>query len=346
MARCVSISTLALLLALTASGCGGSQRKEAVHLRGAGASFPAALYGRWFEQFSSTSPHVQIAYEAKGSGAGKQAILDESVDFGASDAAMTEEEMAQVKRGVLLLPMTAGSVVLAYHLDGVAELRLSRAAYTGIFLGEVTRWNHPLLARCNPGVALPDQPIHLMVRGDSSGTSFAFTTHLSAISKEFAKRVGTSTRPNWPAGTACQGSESVTARIQATPGAIGYLEQGQAQDGKLRSATLENRSGKYVQPTTAAAQSALASIDLFEDLIGWIPDPTPTDAYPIVTFTWLICYKKYGERGKAEALKDLLSYSLATGQEQAALLGYVPLPDKVLRRVKALVKQIHSGVEL
>jgi phosphate transport system substrate-binding protein len=316
--------------------------KEPVELHGVGASFPAPLYQKWLEDYCKAHPWMKITYDPAGSGAGKKAVLDGTADFAASDAAMTEEEMGQVKQGVVLLPMTSGSIVLAYHLDGVSSLRLSREAYTAIFLGKVVRWNDPLIAGANPGVRLPDQPIQVVVRGDSSGTTFAFTTHLSAISKEFAATPGISLKPAWKVGSPQQGTGGVIDHISKTPGAIGYVEHGQAVAAQLAIAELENRQGRFIRPTIVSAQLALSSVELFEDLIGWIPDPAPADAYPIVTFTWIICYKRYDDGKKAEALKQFFRDCLGPGQQQAESLGFVPLPEKVLRRAKTEVEQIHG----
>ncbi len=314
-----------------------------MEIHGVGASFPAPLYQQWLKDHARSHPGVHITYVASGSGKGREAILNGTADFGASDAAMTEEEMAQVKHGVILLPMTAGSIALAYHLPGVTELRLSREVYTGIFLGRVVRWDDPRIASANPQAHLPAQPIQLMVRGDSSGTSFALSTHLAAISEPFATQVGIASKPRWPTGRSCTSVDTLVEQIRNTPGAIGFLELGQALKAGFPVASLENRQGQFVRPTTASAQAALRSIDLFEDLIGWIKDPAPADAYPIVTFTWIICYRVYDDPRKAEALRGLLSYGLEEGQKHAEKLGYVPLPDKVVRRVKTVINQIEAA---
>ena len=203
--------------------------------------------------------------------------------------------------------MTAGCIVLTYNLKGVTDLKLSRQAYAGIFLGKVKKWNDPLIAKANPGVSLPDQPINVVVRADGSGTTFVFTKHLSAISPEFAKDPGVNTLPNWPVGTRSKGNEGVTASVMTTPGAIGYIEYGYAKSQNLPMAILENKSGNFVAPNTASAQAALATAQFPDNLIAWVPDPEDKDAYPIATYTWIICYKQYQDKGKFQLLQDLLT---------------------------------------
>ena len=230
-------------------------------MQGAGASFPAPLYNKWFKSYGASHPDVEVDYQSVGSGSGKKSVIDQTVDFGASDAAMTDEEMARVQGGVQLLPMTAGAIVIAYNVDGVTNLKLSRKAYTGIFLGKIKKWNDPAIAAANPGAKLPDLPINVVVRADGSGTSYVFSKHLSAVSEEFNKAVGTNTMPNWPVGTKSKGNEGVTASLKTTPGSIGYVEYGYAKSQKLTIATLENKAGKYVAASTASGQAALASVD-------------------------------------------------------------------------------------
>ena len=221
-----------VLFAALLSSC-HNQAAESVKLQGAGASFPAPLYNKWFKSYSAAHDNVQVDYQSVGSGSGKKSVIDHTVDFGASDAAMTDEEMARVPGGVQLLPMTAGAIVIAYHVDGVNSLKLSRKAYAGIFLGKIKRWNDPAITASNPGVKLPDLPVNVVVRADSSGTSFVFSKHLSAISPEFNKAVGANTMPNWPVGTKSKGNEGVTSSLKTTPGAIGYVEYGYAKSQKL-----------------------------------------------------------------------------------------------------------------
>ena len=333
---CRSVMAVAIAISLASCG-GGTGVGNAVKLQGAGASFPAPLYLKWFKTYNGAHPNVQVDYQSIGSGGGVKSFMDRTVDFAASDAAMKTEDMAKVEGGVQLVPMTAGSIVLAYNLDGVPSLRLSREAYSGIFLGKVTKWTDPIIAKENPGVKLPNEPVNLIVRADSSGTTFVFSQHLSTVSPEFAKSVGTNNMPNWPVGTRSKGNEGVTASLLTTPGAIGYVEYGYAHSQNLHTATLENKSGNYVSATTDSAKAALASATLPPDLIVWVSDPVAKDAYPIVTFTWMILYKKYDNREKLDALKSLVAYGLTDGQKDSEALGYVPLPDAVVSQAQAAV---------
>jgi phosphate transport system substrate-binding protein len=236
--------------------------------------------------------------------------------------------------------MTAGSIVLAYNLDGVTGLKLSRKAYAGIFLGQVTKWNDPAIAAANPGVKLPDAPINVVVRADSSGTTFVFTKHLSTISADFAKSPGTNKMPSWPVGTKSKGNEGVTASLKTTPGSIGYIEYGYAHSQGLSMAVLENKAGAFVAATPQSGQAALAAAQLPEDLIVWAPDPEGQESYPIVTYTWLILYKQYADKKKLEILQDLVKYAVTDGQKDSEALGYIPLPAAVADKVKAAVQSV------
>jgi phosphate transport system substrate-binding protein len=339
-----------LCVAALGLSCGGGEKPQAapatadvIKLQGAGASFPAPLYLKWFKAYSAAHAGVQIDYQSVGSGSGIKAVIDKTVDFGASDAAMNAEEMAQVPGGVQLLPMTAGSIVLTYNLEGVPALKLSRKAYVGIFLGKVKKWNDPAIAASNKDAKLPDEPINVVERADSSGTTFVFTKHLSSISPEFAKSPGTNKMPDWPVGTRSKGNEGVTASIKTTPGSIGYIEYGYAKSQNLAMAMLENKSGEFVGATTESGQAALASAALPEDLVVWASDPEGKDAYPIVTYTWLILYKQYPDAKKIETLKGLLKYCSTDGQKEAEGLGYIPLPAAVAGKVGAAVDGVTAA---
>jgi phosphate transport system substrate-binding protein len=341
------LSTSAILsLALLLSGCGGdpgSEASSAVKLQGAGASFPAPLYNKWFKAYSVAHQNVQVDYQSVGSGGGVKSVLDHTVDFGASDAAMKPDDMAKVDGGVQLFPMTAGSIVLAYNMKDISQLQLSRDAYTGIFLGTITRWNDPAIAKTNPGSKLPDLPINVVVRADSSGTSFVFSQHLSAVNKDFGSSVGANTMPNWSVGTKSKGNEGVTASIMTTPGSIGYIEYGYAKSQNVPTAILENKAGKFIAASTASGQAGLASATLPDDMIAWAADPDVPDAYPIVTYTWLICYKKYPDKNKQQAIQDLVKFGLTEGQRDAEALGYIPLPPAVVEKATAAIQNISAS---
>lgn len=315
-----------------------------LRLTGSGASFPFPLYGQWFKAYGKTNPDVIVDYQAKGSGAGIRDFINHTVDFAASDAAMSDEEIAQVKEGVQLLPMTAGKVVLAYNLPGgPEELRLSREVYPKIFLGQITHWNDPLIAQANPGVTLPDTDITVVRRADSSGTTFVFTQHLSTISAEWKNGPGTGKTVNWPSSNkivAAPKNDGVTATIKQTPGAIGYIEYGYAKLAKVDMATLENKTGKFVKPTLASGKAALASVELPADMRAWLSDPEGEASYPIVTYTWMLFYKKYADAKKAETLRKVIEYCLTEGQKVSDKIGYIPLPENVVEAVRVAANNI------
>ncbi len=308
-----------------------------VRLTGSGASFPAPLYTTWFQQFSRAHKGIQINYQSKGSGAGIRDFQNHVVDFAASDAAMSDEEMAPVKEGVQLLPMTAGEIVLTYNLEGVKELKLPRDVYPAIFLGKIKKWNDPKIVAANPGVKLPDEEITVVTRADSSGTSFVFTKHLSAVSDEFKNGPGFGKTVNWPSDAKMvkgPKNDGVTALVKQTPGTIGYVEYGYARMSKLPMALLQNKEGKFVAPNLESGQAALANVELPEDMIVWASDPAGADSYPIVTYTWMLFYKKYDDPEKAKALREMVEYGLTEGQKISDKAGYIPLPKNVVEKVR------------
>jgi len=332
--RHILICGFALLIATVACNsnqASGGNEANSVKLQGAGASFPAPLYTKWFKSFVGTRKDVLVDYQSVGSGAGVKGVIDKTVDFGASDAAMSDEEISRVPGGVQLIPMTAGSIVVAYNLPDVKDLKLPRKVYPAVFLGKIKKWNDPEIAKANPGVKLPDQPINVVVRADSSGTSFVFSKHLSAISPDFDKAVGVNKMPNWPVGTKSKGNEGVTASLMTTPGSIGYIEYGYAKSQNVPFAQLENKAGKYVAADTASGQAALASAEMPANLIVWNSDPEGDSAYPIVTYTWQIFYKNYDAK-KAAAIQELIKYELNDGQKESESLGYIPLPQNVVAK--------------
>jgi phosphate transport system substrate-binding protein len=312
----------------------------AQQLSGAGATFPAPLYQRWAVEYNKTNPGVQVNYQSVGSGAGVKQFTQGTVDFAASDAAMSDEEIAKVKAGAVMIPATAGSIVIAYNLPGVTDLKLSREAYAGIFLGKITTWNDPIIAKDNAGVNLPNLPINVAYRSDGSGTTFVFTQHLSAISPEFKEEIGTDKSVTWATGVGGKGNEGVTALVKQAPGTIGYVEYGYAVHNGLSTASLQNKSGNFVKPTDESGAATLASVTLPENLRIWPVDPTGAQDYPIATFTWLLLYKSYPDAAKAKALKEFVTYGLTEGQKFAPELGYIALPASVVEKSKAALETI------
>jgi phosphate transport system substrate-binding protein len=334
----IRVATVAALFvaALPFTACSRSG-DNAIKLKGAGATLPAPLYRKWFKAYNRAHPNIQVEYKSVGSSSGVKSFMERTVDFAASDTGMKPEDMAQVEGGVQLLPMTGGAVVLAYNLRDIPDLRLSRNAYVGIFNGTVTKWNDPLIVKANPHVNLPDQPIHVIVRADGSGTTYVFTKHLSAISPQFEKSVGADSLPKWNFRMRAAGNEGVTESIMTTPGAIGYVEYSYAYSEGVPMAVLENKAGNYVAPAVDSAEAALRPAEVPPDMIVWVSDPPATDAYPIVTYTWIVVYKGYDNKEKLDALKGLIGYGLTDGQKESAALGYVPLPAAVAAKAKAAV---------
>ncbi|MCS7225395.1 MAG: phosphate ABC transporter substrate-binding protein PstS [Gloeomargarita sp. SKYB31] len=340
--RWVSFLLLFVLVASLTVACdfGGQQAQDGVppaSLTGLGASFPAPLYQNWAVGLNQKHNQIRVDYQSQGSGAGIENFIQENVDFAASDIALKDEDIPKVKRGVLMLPMTAGSIVIAYNVPGVPDgLKLTREAYVGIMSGQIRRWNDPKIATANPGVNLPDQAITVVHRSDGSGTTAVFTKHLSAISPEWQKQFGEGTTIQWPKTgnfVGAKGNEGVTAQIQQTAGAIGYVEYGYAKTNKLNTAALENKAGKFVQATPETGAATLAAVQLPENLRAFITDPEGENSYPIVTYTWQLHYQQQPDPNKAIALEVWIEYGLNEGQKVAPELGYIPLPKVVRERI-------------
>lgn len=329
-----------LLLALVAA-CGILPVTAGTALNGSGATFPAPLYLRWASDFHKATPDITVNFQGVGSGAGVTQFTQGVTDFGASDVAMTDDEIAKVGGNVLMLPATAGTIVLAYNIPGVqAGLKLSRDVYAGLFLGTVKTWNDPAIAKENPDVKLPNLPVTVVSRSDGSGTTAVFTAHLAAISPAFSSQVGSGKSVTWPVGVAGKGNDGVTALIKQTPGAIGYVEYGYAENNKLTSASLQNKAGAFVAPTLESGAATLASVNLPENFRAFITDPEGAQDYPIATFTWLLVKKTYPNAAKASAVKAFVTYGLTTGQAAAPALGYIALPEAVATKVRAALDSI------
>ncbi|MER2528569.1 MAG: phosphate ABC transporter substrate-binding protein PstS [Candidatus Competibacter denitrificans] len=315
-----------------------------VTLHGAGATFPAPLYQKWIEVYRKAHPEVAIDYEAVGSGEGVKRFLDNAVDFGASDSAMSDEQIAKAKAGAVLVPATAGAIVLAYNLPDVeGTLKLSREVYADMFLGKIREWNDPRIQALNPEIKLPRQTIALIARQDSSGTTHAMTQHLAAISADWRNGPGIGKTVNWPGISAtARGNEGVAGRIKHSWGSLGYVEYGFAKRLGLPMIHLQNKAGVFIAPDFASAQAALAANvgQIPPNLRVFLPDPDGKDAYPIVTFSWLLLHGQYADAGKRDALKGFVNWALADGQQHSAAEGYIPLPDGVATLARAAVDRV------
>ncbi len=310
-----------------------------VRLPGAGATFPAPLYERYISEFRKRNSGVEVSYQGVGSGAGIRQFIANTVKFGGSDAAMTDEEMSKVRQGVILVPTAGGAVAVIYNLPGVSNLRLSREALSGIFSGEITKWNDPRIAKANPGAKLPNSGIKPVVRADGSGTTFIFTNHLSTVSSGFRGRVGAaSTAPKWPGDPLKgKGNPGVADLVARTPGSVGYVELIYAREKRLPAAALQNSKGQFVAPSLPATNQALAGIRFPSNFRVF--DPNPDAGYPIVGFTWLMSYKQYPSAAEAKAVKDWVRWVLTEGQKLNDDLGYAIVPPGVARQVMTVVNR-------
>jgi phosphate transport system substrate-binding protein len=334
---------LSVLAAVVAGGL--VTARAALLINAAGATFPYPIYSKWFDEFRKKYPTAEINYQSIGSGGGIRQVLEGTVDFGATDGPMTEEQLGQAKVPILHLPTVLGAVVATYNVAGVEKLRLTPEALAGIFLGKVQMWNDPAIAKENPGVNLPAAAIVPVHRADGSGTSFVFTDYLSKVSPEWEKTVGRGTSVNWPVGIGGKGNEGVTGLVKQTPNSIGYVELVYALQNKLPYADVRNRAGRYVSPTlesvTAAASAAAAKMP--EDFRVSITDPSAPDAYPISSFTWLLIPSRITDKEKGEAIKRFLDWMLTEGQTMAAPLNYAPLPPAVVEMEKKALDRITVG---
>ena len=338
-----------LLAAAVIAASASMNLGAATAINGSGATFPAPLYMRWASDFKKVDPNVTVNYQGIGSGAGVTQFIQGITDFGASDVAMKDEEILQARTSAggrtVMIPATAGSIVLAYNVPGVQSgLKLTRDAYVGILVGDIKSWNAPEIAKANPGVNLPSLPITVVARSDGSGTTAVFTGHCAEFSSKFNDIVcggkGSTKSGTWPVGVAGKGNEGVTALIKSTPGAIGYVEYGFAANNKLAMAQLQNHAGNFIAPSVESAATTLASIKLPSNLRYFILDPKGANDYPIVTFTWLLLKATYADAAKGAAVKAFVTYALTKGQATAPQLGYVTLPAEVVTKAQAALATV------
>lgn len=317
---------------------------KTVSIHGAGATFPYPLYSKWFNEFQKIDPTSEINYQSIGSGGGIRQLLENTIDFGASDSPMKDEQLKKAKLPIYHFPMTMGAVVLTYNLEGLnGEVRLTPEVLADIFLAKIFYWNDPKIVAINPGLNLPDTPIMVVHRSDGSGTTAVFTDYLSKISPEWKSRAGTGTAVKWPVGLGGKGNEGVTGFVKHSPGAIGYVELLYAEKNKLRVALLQNSSGEFIKPSpetiTEAANGALK--DIPADFRVSITNPAGKKSYPISAFTYLLVYESM-EAEKTERLKKFIDWALMDGQKLASSLSYAPLPPSLVARVRAQLPKIKA----
>ena len=312
-------------------------------LNGAGATFPYPMYSKWFSEYNKLHPDVQINYQSIGSGGGIRQVLNGTVDFGASDGPMTDEQLKEAKTKILHIPTVMGAVVPAYNVPGVsADIKFTPEALSGIFLGKIQMWNDAAITSANPGVKFPDQSIIVIYRSDGSGTTFIFTDYLSKISKDWATTVGKGTSVKWPGGLGGKGNEGVAGQVRQLQGSIGYVELIYAVQNKITYGFVKNAAGNFVRASlegvTEAAASAPAMPADFRVSITNAPGKT---AYPISSFTWLLIPEQSKDPKKGKILADFLNWMVIDGQKMTSQLSYAPLPASVVEKVKAAIKQVH-----
>ncbi len=338
------ISTTALALAAAVAIPAAAQ----VKLNGAGATFPNVIYSDWILTYNAAHSDVQFNYQSIGSGGGIRQFSDGTVDFGASDAPMSDSAIAAINGNVLHIPTVLGAVVVTYNLPGVTtQLKFTPAIIADIFLGKLTKWNDARIAALNSGVTLPATDILVVHRSDGSGTSYIFTDYLSKVSPDWQTTVGKGTSVNWPVGLGGKGNEGVAATVGQTPGSIGYVELAYADKNKLAYGALQNRSGKFIHPTldavTAALSSAMKTMDASTDFRVSITDAPGATAYPIASMTYLLLRKTYDDPAKAKALVNFVWWGETVGQGKATSLGYAPLPEALRPWIQAKLKSITAG---
>jgi len=310
-------------------------------LNGAGATFPYPMYSKWFSQYHKDHPEVEINYQSIGSGGGIRQVLAGTVDFGASDGPMTDEQLAQSKTKILHVPTVLGADVPAYNLNVSGELKFTPEALAGIFLGKITTWNDPALAKANPDLKLPGDPIIVIHRSDGSGTTFIWTDYLSKVSPDWKSQVGTGTSVKWPVGLGGKGNEGVAGMLRQMPGAIGYVELVYAVQNKISYGLVKNSAGNFVKASVETVTAAAASMkDMPADFRVSIVNAPGKNAYPISSFTWLLIPAQSKDATKGRILADFLNWMVSDGQRMTTELTYAPLPEDVAAKVKAEIKQV------
>jgi phosphate transport system substrate-binding protein len=329
-----NVLTIALLAGVSATA------SAQIMINGAGATFPYPIYSKWFDEYAKVDPSVRFNYQSIGSGGGQKQILAQTVDFGASDGPMSDENLSKAPGKILHIPTVAGAVVLTYNLSENPALKLDAVTIAGIFLGQVKKWNDPKLTALNPGTKLPDQEIVVVHRSDGSGTTFIFTDYLSKVSSEWKEKVGNNTSVNWPAGIGGKGNEGVSGQVKQTPGAIGYVELIYATQNKMPFGEVKNSAGQFVKPTIDSVTAAIATANIPDDFRFSMTNAPGKDAYPICGATWLLVYEQQKDAAKGKKLVEFLKWAAKDGEKMATDLEYAPLPETLQQRVLKRIDEI------
>jgi phosphate transport system substrate-binding protein len=340
--RLIAVTVSSLVVAVAA---GPGQADAQLLMNGAGATFPYPIYSKWFDEYTKVDPSVRFNYQSIGSGGGIRQISERTVDFGASDGPMTDEQLRKAPADLFHIPTVLGADVVTYNLPGSPKLRFTGEALADIFLGKITKWNDERITALNPGVSLPNEPLLVVHRSDGSGTTYIWVDYLSKVSKDWEQKVGRGTSVNWPVGLGGKGNEGVSGQVKSTPGALGYVELAYAATNKMPVASVKNSAGKFIEPTieTTTAAAAGAAKDMPADFRVSITNAPGDNAYPISSFTWLLVYKDQADEAKGKALVKFLWWAMHDGQKYPAALLYAPLPAPVVAQIEAKIKQITFG---
>src|SRR5437870_4568922 len=330
--------TLALVLLAGRSATASAQ----MMINGAGATFPYPIYSKWFDEYAKVDPSVRFNYQSIGSGGGQKQIMAQTVDFGASDGPMSNDNLAKAPGKILHIPTVAGAVVMTYNLEGNPALKLDGETIADIFLGKIKKWNDPKIAATNSGAKLPDKEIIVVHRSDGSGTTFIFTDYLSKVSSEWKEKAGNNTSVNWPTGIGGKGNEGVSGQVKQTPNAIGYVELSYASQNKMPYADVKNAAGQFVKPTLESVTAALGTANIPDDFRFSMTNAPGSNAYPIAGATWLLVYEQPKDPAKGKKLVEFLKWALTKGEGMAKDLNYAPLPDEIQQRVLKRIDEIKS----
>src|SRR3984885_15269580 len=319
---------------------------QTIQINGAGATFPYPIYSKWFSEYNKLHPNVQINYQSIGSGGGIQQVTKQTVFFGATDGPMSEEQLKAVPGPILHFPTVIGAVVPVYNIPGVAtELKFTGQLLADIYLGKVTKWNDPAIAKLNGGVKLPASDVTVVHRSDGSGTTYIWVDYLSKLSPDWKSKVGVGTSPNWPTGVGAKGNEGVSGLVTQSPGSIGYVELIYALQNKISYGAVQNAAGEFVKGSVAAVTTAAAgaAANMPADFRVSITNAPGKGAYPISSFTWLLLYESPSDKAQSKTMVDFLKWALADGQKYCADLGYAPLPASVIKLGMAALQKVKVG---